>query len=172
MNVPGSRYRPSVIDGLPARISGQWAREKLKYLDKYIHLFNVGMKNRWRNRLFLDLLAGGGKCVDEDTGEEFDGSPRSVIRRSDRQTSGGITRGHHDRDSGAVLAPSRPRRFAPPPRSAALRALTAPARRALDQQLSMAASSAYGRAHLYASRFAFAAGAASVDYRRKSVPSL
>ena len=76
----GSRYRPSAIDGLPARLSGQWAKEKLKYLDKYIHLFNVGMKNRWHNRVFLDLLAGCGKCVDEDTGEEFDGSPLRAIR--------------------------------------------------------------------------------------------
>jgi hypothetical protein len=32
------------------------------------------MKNRWHNRVFFDLLAGCGKCVDEDTGEEFDGS--------------------------------------------------------------------------------------------------
>jgi len=78
--VTGSRYRPSTIDGLPARISGQWAKEKLKYLDKYMHLFNVGMKNRWHNRVFLDLLAGCGKCVDEDTGEEFDGSPLRAIK--------------------------------------------------------------------------------------------
>jgi hypothetical protein len=74
LEMPGSRYRPSAVDGLPARISGQWAKEKLKYLDKYMHLFNVGMKNRWHNRVFFDLLAGCGKCVDEDTGEEFDGS--------------------------------------------------------------------------------------------------
>jgi three-Cys-motif partner protein len=78
--VTGSRYRTSAIDGLPARISGQWAKEKLKYLDKYMHLFNVGMKNRWHNRVFLDLLAGCGKCVAEDTGEEFDGSPLRAIK--------------------------------------------------------------------------------------------
>lgn len=28
----GSEYRPSHIDGLPARVSGAWAREKLAYL--------------------------------------------------------------------------------------------------------------------------------------------
>ena len=80
INMPGSRYRPSAVDGLPARISGQWAKEKLKYLDKYMHLFNVGMKNRWHNRVFFDLLAGCGKCVDEDTGEEFDGSPLRAVQ--------------------------------------------------------------------------------------------
>jgi three-Cys-motif partner protein len=80
VNVTGSRYRHSAIDGLPVRISGQWAKEKLRYLDKYMHLFNVGMKNRWHNRVFLDLLAGCGRCVAEDTGEEFDGSPLRAIK--------------------------------------------------------------------------------------------
>jgi three-Cys-motif partner protein len=80
VNVTGSGYRPSAIDGLPARISGQWAKEKLKYLDKYMYLFNVGMKNRWHKRVFLDLLAGCGKCVDKDTSEEFDGSPLRAIQ--------------------------------------------------------------------------------------------
>ena len=80
VNVTGSRYRPSAVDSLPARISGQWAKEKLKYLDKYMHLFNVGMKNRWHNRVFLDRLAGCGRCVDEDTGEEFEGSPLRAIQ--------------------------------------------------------------------------------------------
>ena len=75
-----SRYRPSAEDGLPARVSGQWAKEKLKYLDKYMHLFNRGMKNRWDNRVFLDLLAGCGRCVDENTGEEFEGSPLRAIK--------------------------------------------------------------------------------------------
>jgi three-Cys-motif partner protein len=80
VNVTGSRYRPSAIDGLPARVSGQWAKEKLKYLDKYMHLFSVGMKNRWQNRVFLDLLAGCGRCIDEDTGEEFEGSPLRAVQ--------------------------------------------------------------------------------------------
>ena len=75
----GSSYRLSAVDGLPARISGPWAKEKLTYLDKYMHLFNVGMKNHWGNRVFLDLLAGCGRCVD-DTGEEFDGSPLRAIQ--------------------------------------------------------------------------------------------
>lgn len=74
----GSRYQPSVVDGLPARLSGAWAREKLKYLDKYMHLFSVGMKNRW-NRVYLDLLAGPGRCVEKDTNEEFDGSPLRAL---------------------------------------------------------------------------------------------
>jgi three-Cys-motif partner protein len=73
----GSQYRPSVVDGLPARVSGDWAREKLTYLSKYMSIFNVGMKNKWR-RVYLDLLAGPGRCID-DAGLEFDGSPVLAI---------------------------------------------------------------------------------------------
>ena len=43
-----SRYQPSAIDGIPARVSGAWAREKLSYLDRYTYLFNVGMKKAKR----------------------------------------------------------------------------------------------------------------------------
>lgn len=70
----GSRYLPSKDDGLPTRVSGPWAQEKLAYLRKYMEIFNGGMKNKW-DRVFLDLMAGPGRCVDEHTGEEFDGSP-------------------------------------------------------------------------------------------------
>ena len=55
----GSEYRTSPADGLPARVSGAWAREKLEYLTKYMSIFNVGMKNKWE-RVYLDLLAGQG----------------------------------------------------------------------------------------------------------------
>ena len=68
----GSEYRPSIVDGLPARVSGPWAQEKLAYLSKYMSIFNVGMKNKWR-RVYLDLLAGPGRCVEDDSGIEFDG---------------------------------------------------------------------------------------------------
>jgi three-Cys-motif partner protein len=33
------------------------------------------MKNRFTERVYLDLLAGPGRCVDRDSGEEFPGSP-------------------------------------------------------------------------------------------------
>jgi three-Cys-motif partner protein len=68
-----SRYLPAV-DGLPARVSGTWAEEKLVYLDKYMDIFNTGMKGRWQNRVYLDVMAGSGRCVTEE-GREFSGSP-------------------------------------------------------------------------------------------------
>jgi hypothetical protein len=38
-------------------------------------IFSQGMKRRWPHRVYVDLLAGPGRRVDRDTGEEFDGSP-------------------------------------------------------------------------------------------------
>lgn len=74
-----SEYRPSKQDGLPARVSGAWAREKLEYLGKYMSIFNGGMKNKWGERIYLDLMAGPGRCVESDTGDEFDGSPLLAV---------------------------------------------------------------------------------------------
>jgi three-Cys-motif partner protein len=72
--VSGSTY-PTASDGLPARPSGPWAQEKLMYLERYMEIFNGGMKNNWPHRAFLDLMAGPGRCVDEKSHEEFPGSP-------------------------------------------------------------------------------------------------
>lgn len=69
-----NQYRPSQADGLPARISDPWAQEKLAYLSKYMSIFTVGMSKKWRC-VYLDLLAGPGRCVEDTTGVEFDGSP-------------------------------------------------------------------------------------------------
>jgi three-Cys-motif partner protein len=76
----GSEYRASKDDGLPARVSGAWAREKLAYLAKYMSIFNGGMKNKW-DRVYLDLMAGPGRCVEDDTGAEFDGSPLLAVNQ-------------------------------------------------------------------------------------------
>lgn len=73
-----SKYRPSIIDRLPARVSGAWAQEKLTYLARYMSIFNVAMKEKW-HRTYLDLLAGSGRCIQQDTGEEFEGSPLRAI---------------------------------------------------------------------------------------------
>lgn len=59
-------------DGLPARPSGSWAREKLHYVEKYQQIFALSMKNRFPRRMYIDLLAGPGRCVDDEG--EFKGS--------------------------------------------------------------------------------------------------
>jgi three-Cys-motif partner protein len=62
-------------DGLPARKSQPYAKEKLHYVGHYQSIFAVGMKNSWGGRVYIDLLAGPGKCRIAASGEEFDGSP-------------------------------------------------------------------------------------------------
>ena len=68
-------YSLSNLDGLPVRSSGGYAQEKLTYVAKYQDIFANGMKNRWPDRTYVDLMAGPGRCVDRDSGEEFEGSP-------------------------------------------------------------------------------------------------
>ena len=70
----------SPADGLPSRVSGEWAREKLHYLGGYMGIFNGGMKNLWKERAFVDLMAGPGRCILEEADEEFDGSPLRALK--------------------------------------------------------------------------------------------
>lgn len=68
-------------DGLAVRDSGRWVTEKLYYLDRYLDIFSVGMKNKWPGKLYyVDLFAGPGKCRIRETGEEIDGSPLIALK--------------------------------------------------------------------------------------------
>lgn len=63
-------------DGLAARPSGQWVTEKLHYLKRYIYMFETSMRNKpWRRRNYIDLFAGPGKCIINQTSEFHLGSP-------------------------------------------------------------------------------------------------
>jgi hypothetical protein len=70
-------------DGLPARKSGHWAREKLFRVGYYTQMFATGMKNAWSTRAFVDLMAGPGLCKIESDGAEFDGSPLRALKAKD-----------------------------------------------------------------------------------------
>lgn len=68
-------------DGLIIRDSGEWAKDKLYYLNHYLDIMSVGMKNRWPSKLYyVDLFAGPGRCKIRDTGEEVDGSPLIALK--------------------------------------------------------------------------------------------
>jgi three-Cys-motif partner protein len=63
-------------DGLPARESGEWVKEKLFYVQRYVDTFEIAMRNRsWRQRNFIDLFSGPGKCMIRGTNEYLLGSP-------------------------------------------------------------------------------------------------
>ena len=61
-------------------IVGPWAKEKLHYIQRYCYIFNMGMKDKWSTRTYIDLFSGPGKCVIEGTGKEFDGSPLIALQ--------------------------------------------------------------------------------------------
>ncbi len=63
-------------DGLPVRPSGDWAQDKLFYVKHFIDTFEKSMRGQqWRNRIYIDLFAGPGKCRDRKTKDYFLGSP-------------------------------------------------------------------------------------------------
>jgi three-Cys-motif partner protein len=62
-------------DGELAIRVGPWAKDKLFYIGRYCYIFNVGMKNKWPIRTYIDLFTGPGRCLIEGTNEEIDGSP-------------------------------------------------------------------------------------------------
>jgi three-Cys-motif partner protein len=63
-------------DGWVARESGEWAEEKLYYLERYFYAFNQATKKSFDRRAYVDLLAGPGRCYLKDIPEkEFAGSP-------------------------------------------------------------------------------------------------
>lgn len=66
-------------DGLPARKSGTWARDKLQAVSDFSTIVNRAMQYKWRDRCFIDLMAGcglnaiAGSALRQQI--EFDGSP-------------------------------------------------------------------------------------------------
>ena len=47
-------------DGLFCAPVHHWAEEKYRLLALYDELFSSGMKNKWGQRVYIDLYAGGG----------------------------------------------------------------------------------------------------------------
>ena len=71
--------RISSEDGLPLRDSGSWIDDKHSRLAYFAHMFSTGMKNKWENRVYLELFSGPGKCYVRDNQSEELGSPLKVI---------------------------------------------------------------------------------------------
>src|SRR5213594_3411035 len=72
-------------DGLRARVSGPWTRERLTYIEKSASAFMKARApkrkaGKWSELASLDLLAGPGRGIDRDSGAEFDGSPLTALK--------------------------------------------------------------------------------------------
>jgi three-Cys-motif partner protein len=61
-------------DGLLARKSGKWAKRKHHYLGNYCGITTKAMRNKFK-LVYVDVMAGPGRCKRDDNGEEFPGSP-------------------------------------------------------------------------------------------------
>jgi three-Cys-motif partner protein len=64
----------STSDGLVVRKSGEWAKRKHHFLKNYCGITTVSMRHKFR-LVYLDVMAGPGRCRIEESNEEFPGSP-------------------------------------------------------------------------------------------------
>lgn len=62
-------------DGLPCPEVRRWAETKYRLIGLYDELFATGMKNKWDQRVYIDLYAGGGYCRIAGTSTYLKGSP-------------------------------------------------------------------------------------------------
>jgi three-Cys-motif partner protein len=62
-------------DGLLCGPVHHWAEDKYRLLDLYCRLFSSGMKNKWDERVYIDLYAGGGFSHIQGTRTFLKGSP-------------------------------------------------------------------------------------------------
>jgi three-Cys-motif partner protein len=72
-------------DGLPARDSGEWAKDKLHYLNRYCGIVSKALGSGYLALIYLDVMAGPGVCKVEETGEEFPGSPFIALNHNFRR---------------------------------------------------------------------------------------
>ena len=62
-------------DGLVCPDVGSWAETKYRLLELYDELFSAGMKNKWDQRVYIDLYAGAGFARVKGTRKIIKGSP-------------------------------------------------------------------------------------------------
>lgn len=63
-------------DGLPARPTGLWVRDKNFYVNRYLSIFTRGVGKKWKGNLaYVDLFAGYGRNIIRQVNKEVEGSP-------------------------------------------------------------------------------------------------
>ncbi|MHB1856145.1 MAG: three-Cys-motif partner protein TcmP [Acidobacteriaceae bacterium] len=62
-------------DGLTSPEVGRWAETKYRLISLYDELFSTGMKNKWDQRVYIDLYAGAGYSRIRGTSTILKGSP-------------------------------------------------------------------------------------------------
>jgi three-Cys-motif partner protein len=72
-----------VNDGLPAPEVGAWSETKYRLMGMYDTLFSTGMKDKWGQRVYIDLYAGAGYNCIRDTNRLVAGSPILALTVAD-----------------------------------------------------------------------------------------
>lgn len=70
-------------DGLPCPEVGRWAVDKYRLLHLYDQLFSTGMKNKWEQRIYIDLYASAGYGRVRGTDTLLKGSPILALNVTD-----------------------------------------------------------------------------------------
>lgn len=78
-----SRFTTVTDDGLPIPEVGAWAEAKYRLVSLYDKLFSTGMKNRWNERIYIDLYAGAGYNRIRGTDRIILGSPILALQVPD-----------------------------------------------------------------------------------------
>jgi three-Cys-motif partner protein len=66
-------------DGLTCPVVGKWAEEKHGLVSFYAKLFSTAMKDKWDERVYIELYAGSGYCKVRDTSRTLAGSPIQAL---------------------------------------------------------------------------------------------
>jgi three-Cys-motif partner protein len=74
MGTPGG-IPEFVDDGLITPEVGSWAENKYRQITLYDELFSKGMKNKWHQRVYIDLYAGAGYSRIKGAQAPVKGSP-------------------------------------------------------------------------------------------------
>lgn len=73
-------YLEAVDDGLSMRPSGDYAKDKLDILERFLDMFTTSMRDRWTAISYVDLEAGPGKNELRDSQEIILGSPLIALK--------------------------------------------------------------------------------------------
>jgi len=66
-------------DGLFSPVVGSWAETKYRLLAVYYEMFSTGMKDKWDQRVYIDLYAGAGYSKIQGTNTCLKGSPMIAL---------------------------------------------------------------------------------------------
>jgi three-Cys-motif partner protein len=78
--IGGICERVKAEGGLPVRCAHSRSRAKVDLWLYYLQIFSTAMRKKFLHRVYIDLFAGPGYCMDRDRGEIFEGSSLAAYK--------------------------------------------------------------------------------------------